>query len=104
MNKIACLTFSSRSTVVKYLKEFKIELRVEDLTAGTLPFGSRRYRQKKVPNEQEQSVIKRAKELRGQGLSYKKIANIMNTVGIRTKTGRTKWYAKTVRDIILRSN
>ncbi len=37
-----------------------------------------------------------------QGLSYEKIAVVMNTMGVRTRTGQAKWYAKTVRNIILK--
>lgn len=100
--EIADLTFSSRSTIVKYLESHRIALRDEDRFCGTLPFGKRWKQRQVVLNAREQSAIDKAKELRSQGLSFEKIANVMNTMSVRTKTGRTKWYAKTVRDIILR--
>lgn len=100
--EIADLTFSSRSTIVKYLEAFGIALRDEDRFCGTLPFGKRWKQRQIVLNVREQSAIEKAKELRNQGLSFDKIASIMNTMGVRTKTGRTKWYAKTVRDIVIR--
>lgn len=100
--EIADLTFSSRSTIVKNLEAHGIILREQDRFCGTLHFGKRWKIRQVVLNEREQGAINKAKELRTQGLSFEKIANVMNTMGVKTKTGRTKWYAKTVRDILLR--
>ena len=101
-NQIAAMTFSSRSTVVKYLDAFKIVLRPEDRQIGALPFGKRWYQHKIISNGRERTTLEKAHQLRDQGLSYEKIAAVMNTMKIRTRTGRAKWHAKTVRDIILR--
>lgn len=100
--EIAALTFSSRSTIVKYLEAYNIALRKEDSFCGSLPFGKRWKDRQITINTREQVAIAKAKELRGQGLSFEKIARVMNTMGVKTKTGRTKWYAKTIRDIIVR--
>ena len=104
VNQIAALTFSSRSTIVKYLERFSIPFRSEDRQAGVLPFGKKWRQRRIVLNAQEQVAIEKAKRLRDQGLSYEKIAAVMNAVGIKTRSSGSKWYAKTVRDIILRAN
>jgi hypothetical protein len=100
--EIAALTFSSRSTIVKYLEAHRIALRDEDRFCGTLPFGKRWKQRQVVLNARQQSAIDKAKEIRAQGLSFEKIANVMITMGVRTKMGKSKWYPKTVRDIVLR--
>lgn len=103
VNEIAKLTFSSRQTVVKYLKEFGINLQAEDQTLGPLAFG-KKWRNGQVVNySQEQRAIETVKKLRAQGMSYGKIAAVMTNAGIKTKSGWTPWYAKTNRDIILRN-
>jgi transcriptional regulator with XRE-family HTH domain len=104
LNEIATLTFSSRSTIVKYLERFGVTLRPDDRQLGVLPFGEKWRQRRIVLNAQEQATIEKAKRLREQGLSYEKIAAVMNAVAIKTKSGRAKWYAKTVRDIILRQS
>ena len=43
------------------------------------------------------------KELRLAGYSYHKIADILNTLGFKTKTGKTKWHATTVMKILKRA-
>ena len=39
-------------------------------------------------------------ELRGQGFSYWKIADLFNSMGVPTKTRKTKWQAATVMKIM----
>lgn len=101
--EIAELTFSSRSTIVKYLETHGITLRAEDRFCGTLPYGKQWKQRQIVLNTRERDAIDKARELRSRGLTFEKIANVMNTMGVKTKTRRAKWYAKTVRDIIFRS-
>lgn len=103
VSEIAALTFSSRQTIVKYLEQFGVTLRPDDRQCGVLPFGKRWGQHRVVLNEREQAAIKKAQRLREQGLSYEKIAAVMNAVGIKTRSRNSKWYAKTVRDVILRT-
>ncbi len=49
-----------------------------------------------IENEKELAVVKRIQKLRGQGLSYPKIAHKLNTAGMLTKRG-CKWYPASVR-------
>jgi hypothetical protein len=101
LNQIAALTFSSRQTVVKYLEAFGIALRPNNRQAGVLPFGKMWRRHRIVLKAQEQAAIEKARLLREQGLSYEKIAAVLNAMGIKTRSRRALWYAKTVRDILL---
>ncbi len=102
VNQIAALTFSSRSTIVKYLERYGIPFRPEDRQAGVLPFGKKWRQRRIVLNAQKQAAIEKAKLLREQGLSYEKIAAVMNMMAVKTRSGRAKWHAKTVRDVISR--
>lgn len=99
--QISALTFSSRQTVVKYLKATGIPLRQDDQTR-VLPFGKKWRLHRIAVHEQELATIEKAKQLRAQGLSYDKVAGVMSMMRLKTKTGGTKWYPKTVRDIVLR--
>ncbi len=49
-----------------------------------------------IENEKELAVVKRIQKLRGQGLSYPKIAHKLNTAGMLTKRG-CRWYPASVR-------
>ena len=55
-----------------------------------------------VPNESEQEAIQLIRELRADGLSYRKISRELDTRGIPTKSGR-KWNRKTVAAILKRA-
>jgi hypothetical protein len=102
---IATETFSSRKTVIKYLGKYGISLRPEDTRKnGPLPFGMRLKRYRLALKRREQAAIEKMKRLRAEGLSYEKIAAVLNTMAIPTKTRKAKWYAKTVREVLLRAS
>lgn len=52
----------------------------------------------------EQSTIKLMQKLRQNGLSYEKIAGVLNDMNMKTKRGKGKWYAFSVFKIIRRIN
>jgi hypothetical protein len=68
-----------------------------------LPPGKKWRCHRVVSNAREQAAIEKAWRLREQGLSYEKIAAVLNTMGIRTRSGRASWYAKTERDLLVAS-
>jgi hypothetical protein len=45
-------------------------------------------------------VLRKVQGLRNQSLSYQKIADILNTMNIPTKSKKAKWYSKTVMTLI----
>lgn len=52
-----------------------------------------------VENEDELATVKKIRLLRNQGLSYQKIADMLNGAGVPTKRG-CKWYKATVRYLV----
>ena len=103
VTQIAALICSARSTVVRHLEQLEIPLRDEDRQrrSGNTSFGQRWINRKAVTHKKEQETIEKARELRKQGHSYQKIADILNAMKVSTKTKKAKWHAKTVRSIIL---
>ena len=59
------------------------------------PYGYREAEGKLLPNDEELAVVARIKNLRGEGVSYHKIADALNLEGVPSKRGG-KWYASTV--------
>ncbi len=98
--QIAALVFSARSTVVTHLKAFGIPMRAEDeahdLNNGQCAFGEKLVAGKTVPHKGELIVLRRMQALRGKGLSYWKIAALLNSSGIPTENRKTRWHPTTV--------
>ncbi|WP_218110371.1 recombinase family protein [Oligoflexus tunisiensis] len=65
-----------------------------------MPFGKKIVGRSVEDHKREQEVLKQVKELRDQGHSYWKIAKILNTLKVRTKTGRGQWHARSVMAIV----
>lgn len=59
-------------------------------------FGEMLRKRQIVANQRELAAIEKMKALRTQGFSYWKIADVLNTMSVRTKTGRGKWLARSV--------
>lgn len=62
---------------------------------GGIPYGWDRVGSLLVENVQEQKVKKRMKDLRGKGMPFNAIANLLNSEGVLTKKSG-KWYASSV--------
>ena len=98
---------SAHSTVLKYLRKFKIPIRKSiDRVRGKrkgygLAYGKRIVKGKLVDHKREQENIQKMRNLRDkEGYSYWKIASIFNSMEISTQTGRGKWHAKTIQQIL----
>jgi hypothetical protein len=90
--------FSSRQTVYKYLRLNNIPLRPEDIAPWRWTrFGEMRKGNLIAPEPKGQKVIKLVKALRQKGHSYQKIADILNSKGVKTHLRFSTWYPKTVR-------
>ena len=63
------------------------------------PFGKDRNRERLTENVQEQVVITKMRELRDESLSFRGIAEYLNSNGIASKQGKG-WHASTVRYVI----
>jgi DNA-binding CsgD family transcriptional regulator len=103
-SEIAKITFSSRPTITKRLKQYGIPLKkITRRDDGSHVFGYRKFGGKAIELKKEQEVIELIKSHRASGYSYQKIADIMNTNGIETKMRRGFWYSKVIRQIYLRA-
>ena len=102
--QIADKIFSSRSAVAAHLKKFGIPLRSEDdahkSKKGQLGYGEKRRAGQGLVHQREAAAIEKMKALREQGYSYWKIADILTTMKVPTKTRRAKWAAATVMKIL----
>ncbi len=95
----------SHSTILAALKKFGIPIRnlkPDHYKRGQVAYGRRTLRSKEVENKRELEVLAKIQNLRLQGFSYWKIADVLNTMGIPTKTKRAKWQPATVMKILKR--
>lgn len=94
---------SSRTTVLKRLKECNIPVR----SIGTnlkrkrgVAYGQKIEKMQATAHKRELDVIEKMRALRDQGYSYRKIADILNAMKIPTKTRQGKWHGKSVHQIL----
>ncbi len=106
--EIAQSIFSARSTVSKHLKLFGIPVResgnIKKRPGYGLAYGKQIINRQEILHKREQDNIKKMNELRSKGFSYWKIADIFNSMKIPTQTGKGKWYAKTIHQIMHKKN
>jgi AICAR transformylase/IMP cyclohydrolase PurH len=98
--EIAAEIFSSRTAVSGWLKAYGIPIRTSYKTASHLRYGEALRRRKVVIHRREQQYIEKMNQLRAQGFSYWKIADVLNSMKIPTKTGRGCWHARSVQQIL----
>lgn len=103
-DEVAALCFSAKSTVLKHLRLFGIPVR--ETNPGVrrhrcVAFGQRMAGRQLVEHRREQEALHRMHELRAKGFTYENIAEVLNSMGVRTKTGRGRWYRKTVQAILM---
>lgn len=92
-----------RTTVLKHLKFHGIPVRKPGTNTNRkrgVVYGARCLMREEVQHKRELENIKKMRELRDKGFSYWKIADVFNSMKVPTKTGRGKWHAKTVCQII----
>mgnify|MGYP001377232060 FL=1 len=65
-----------------------------------IPFGYVRVGDRLIEDQEEQIILNKIFNYRKEGLSYWKIAEELNTIGVETKKGGNKWYASTVKYIL----
>lgn len=98
---------SAKETVRRHLLLYGIPLRPTDvkqrLNKGQIGYGEKRIKSLIQRNNQELVIIEKMKALRAQGFSYWKIADILNSMSIPTKSRVAKWQAATVMKILKRN-
>jgi hypothetical protein len=104
--EIAAQIFSARTTVLKYLKLHNIPVR--EVGSNTkrvrgLAYGQKIKERSLAEHKREQEAVFKMRELRVKGFSYWKIADVLNTMKVPTKTRKGKWHARTVQAILLKN-
>jgi len=94
---------SATSTVHKYLKHFRIPIRKSGSNIRPkrhLAYGKKIVGRRVEECKSELAVIEKMKKLREQGFSYWKVADILNSMGVPTKTRKGNWHARSVQQIL----
>lgn len=102
--EIAAQIFSARTTVLKYLKINGIPVReagTNQKRARGLAYGQKVKERGRAEYKREQEAILKMRELRNKGFSYWKIADVLNTMKVLTKTRKGRWHARTVQAILV---
>jgi len=105
--EIAALTMSSNGAVHSHLRSCGIEIRGsgENIRPKRhLSYGSKISCRNVVVHCREQETLNKMRELRDQGFSYWKIADILNTMKVPTKTRKGRWHARSVQAILDRES
>lgn len=104
--QIAQLSSSSKTSVVTHLRKTGIPLRGTggSYRPGQVPFGKRLAKGQLVDNKGELEILNRMMRFRSEGLSYWRIAEMLNLWGVKTKTPGARWQAATVMKMLKRSN
>lgn len=101
-DEIAAQIASVRSTILKHLKLFEIPVRESgsNIRRWNQSYGMRILKRQKTLHKRENECIQKMRELRLSGFSYWKIASILNSMKIPTKTRKGPWQARTVKRIL----
>ncbi len=103
ISEIATQIFSSRAAVAATLKRHDIPIRPADISnknRAQLGYGQAWQKHSIIQHKRELAAIEKMKTLRAQGFSYWKIADVFNSMKVPTKTGRGKWHARSVQQIL----
>jgi hypothetical protein len=104
--EIAAQIFSARTTILKYLKLHNIPIREvgsNTKRARGLAYGKKIKARNLAEHQRESDAITKMKELREKEFSFWKIADVLNTMKIPTKTRKGRWHARTVQAILLKN-
>jgi len=104
--ELAALTFSSKTTILKYLRLHGIPIRASGKNVRpvrSVGFGQRIVNRQVIAHRKELELIEKMRSLRAEGLSYWKIADVLNAWKVPTKTRKGRWHARSVQQILDRS-
>ena len=100
---IATQIVSSRTVVLKHLRAFGIPVREIGQNVHRrrgIAYGRQIKEGEERANRRELEAIERMHSLRERGFSYWKIADILNSMKVPTKTHKGRWYARTVLGVL----
>jgi len=90
-----------KSLIAQRTTDALAELRSQGKAWNHAPMGWDAVNGKLVENEAEQATLSLIRDLRAEGMPYKKLADRLNEEGIPTKLGRGNWFAASVRGVLL---
>ena len=96
---------AAESSVHKYLHKYEIPIResgdnIQRRSGRGLAFGRKISNRLEVDHKRELEAVAKMRSLRDQGLSYWKIADILNAMKVPTKTRRGRWHARSVQQVL----
>lgn len=97
---------SSKTTVRKYLYDYKLKIRkrgVRELNPPNPVYGEKRYGNRVIKNHEEQKVIEFILRLHRAGHSFRSIARTLNQSNVPTRKGASDWHHWVVAEIVKRS-
>ncbi len=100
MRQISAETFHSKQAISDALKVGGVRLRAVGQGHGNpsqLRFGYRKEKGSVVPHMGEQQVIRAIRDLRGEGMTFRQIAQRMTILKIPSKNGKKKWHPMMVK-------
>ena len=102
---MAVLAEFERDQVSERTRSAMQHMKSQSQRVGQIPFGSELADDGKtlIPNVREQKIIELLELLRGSGLSYHKIAEVLNRKKITPKEAEKQWQGNTVRRILMRT-
>ena len=103
ISEIASICFSTRCAVRNGLTKHGITIKSQKelgKNKSQLRFGEAYRKRQVVDHKRELEAIEKMKQLREQGFSYWKIADVLNTMKIPTKTRRGQWHARSVQKVL----
>lgn len=101
-SQIAAETFSSKPTILNYLKKFNIKTRRVGVVTHkkNIAYGKKIVGGKPADHKAEKKVIESIKEMYREGLSYRAIARVLNEMKIPTKQQGKGWHHENIRSIL----
>ena len=103
ISEISRLIFSSRAAVRNGLRRAGIDLRAQDelpKSKSQLRYGEALRKRQTIEHKRELAAIGKMRALRNEGFSYWKIAAVLNSMRVPTKTGRSQWHARFVQKVL----
>jgi site-specific DNA recombinase len=89
-----------KSLISQRTSEALGQLRSQGRAYGSVPYGFFRDDDRLIPDDIEQRMLARIRQLRGRGLSYDRIARSLNESGVPAKRSGN-WHAMSVRSVLL---
>lgn len=100
-NIVVVLSEWERGVISERTQEALQHKRRHGKLAGELPYGFRlgKDRETLIPIEQEQATLRKIKKLMDSGVSFRKIADRLNQLGVPTKKGKL-WFGASVKSVL----